>query len=209
MSGSAEKSTIRALFLDVGGVLLSNAWDDAGLQRAARDFKLDLAELRARHAQVHEAFELGKIALADYMRLAVFHEPRDFGEKDFADYMYAQSQPLPGMIELFAGLKSKYHLKVVIVSNEGRELMDYRVAQFGLASLAEVFVVSCSLHLRKPDPEFYRVALDISRVPASQTLYVDDRALLIEAGREMGLRVIQHLSLDVTSAALAAYDLRL
>ncbi len=208
MGGSAMRDEIRALFLDVGGVLLTNAWDDEALRRASREFNLDLEQLRARHAIAHESYELGKISMADYMRHVVFHTPRDFGDEQFAAFMLAQSQPLPGMIELFAAIKSKYRLKVALVSNEGRELMDHRVAQFNLNSLADVFVVSCSLHLRKPDPEFYRAALDISRIPASQTLYVDDQALLVEAGRESGMQAIQHLCLEDTRTALAGFALR-
>jgi putative hydrolase of the HAD superfamily len=207
MSGSEKQTQIRALFLDVGGVLLTNAWDDEALQRAAREFNLDLVELRARHAVMHETYELGKISLDDYMRRVVFHTSRPFAPRDFTAFMCAQSRPLPGMIELFAGLKAKYNLRVVVVSNEGRELMDYRVNEFHLTSLADIFVVSCSLHMRKPDPQFYRAALDISRVPAPQTLYIDNSEALVEAGREAGLRGLQHKSLEETRFGLAAFGL--
>ncbi len=197
----------RALFLDVGGVLLTNAWDDGALQRAAAEFSLDLGELRARHAIVHETYELGKVTLADYMRLVVFHTPREFSPETFAAFMRSQSLPLPGMIELFAGLKRTHRLKVVVVSNEGRELMDHRVQQFHLDALADVFAVSCSLHVRKPDLDFYRAALDMAHVQAPQGIYVDDRALLVEVAREIGFRGILHTSLASTRAALAEFGL--
>ena len=203
-----EAGKITALFLDVGGVLLTNAWDEAALRRAAGEFKLDLAELQARHAIVHATYELGKISLADYMRHVVFHAPRAFEAEDFAEFMRAQSQPMAGMIDLFASLKDKYRLKVVVVSNEGRELMDHRVSQFDLAALADVFVVSCDLHVRKPDPEFYRAAIAISRVPATQALYIDDRLLLVEVAREIGFHGIHHTRLESTRAALAVLGLR-
>ncbi len=201
------RSDIQALFLDVGGVLLTNAWDDQALQRAARAFDLDLVELRNRHAATHETYELGKISLDDYLRHVVFHTPRPFASQDFAAFMRDQSQPLPGMIELFTGLKSAFDLKVAIVSNEGRELMDYRAAEFRLTSLADIFIVSCSLHVRKPDPEFYRAAIDICRIPPPQILYVDNCELLVEAGRAAGLRGVQHTTLEATRAALAAFGL--
>lgn len=197
----------RALFLDVGGVLLTNAWDDEALRRAAAEFGLDLGELRARHAIVHETYELGKVSLADYMRLVVFHSPREFSPETFAAFMRSQSKPLPGMIELFAGLKRAHSLKVVVVSNEGRELMDHRVQQFQLDALADVFAVSCFLHVRKPDQDFYRAALDMAHVQAPQGIYVDDRALLVEVAREIGFRGIVHTSLESTRAALAEFGL--
>lgn len=202
-----EPRAIRALFLDVGGVLLTNAWDDEALQRAAREFDLDLGDLRARHTLMHETYELGKIALSDYLRHVVFHAPRAFSLEDFAAFMRAQSKILPGMIELFAGIKRKYGLTVVVVSNEGRELMDHRTDEFRLDELADVFVVSCHLHLRKPDPAFYRLALDIARVHATRAIYVDDRALLVEVAREVGFRGIHHTTLESTRSALAGLGL--
>jgi putative hydrolase of the HAD superfamily len=203
----SESGALCALFLDVGGVLLTNAWDDEGLQRAAKEFGLELGELRARHALAHETYELGRITLADYMRHVVFHAPRAFSPEAFAAFMLAQSTVLPGMIELFAGLKRTYGLKVIVVSNEGRELMDYRVEQFHLDKLADAFVVSCHLHLRKPDPAVYRAALDIAHLRAAQAIYVDDRALLVEAAREIGFQGILHTTLESTRTALAGLGL--
>jgi len=202
-----EPHEIRAMFLDVGGVLLTNAWDDEALQRAAREFDFDLGDLRARHTLMHETYELGKIALSDYLRHVVFYAPRAFSLEDFAAFMRAQSKILPGMIELFAGIKRKYGLTVVVVSNEGRELMDHRTDEFRLDELADVFVVSCHLHLRKPDPAFYRLALDIARVHATRAIYVDDRALLVEVAREVGFRGIHHTTLESTRSALAGLGL--
>jgi len=202
-----EPRAIRASFLDVGGVLLTNAWDDEALQRAAREFDLDLDELRARHILVHETYELGKITLADYLRHVVFHTPRGFSLETFAAFMRAQSKILPGMIELFAGLKRTHGLKIVVVSNEGRELLDHRMVQFRLDELADVFVVSCHLHLRKPDPAFYHAALDMAHVQATQAIYVDDRALLVEVAREIGFCGIHHIALESTRAALAELGL--
>ena len=198
---------IDVLFLDVGGVLLTNAWDDVALQRAALEFDLDLGELRARHALVHETYELGKTSLTDYMRHVVFHMPRTFSPEPFAAFMRAQSNVMPGMIELFAGLKRKYGLRVVVVSNEGRELMDHRTRAFRLDELADVFVVSCHVRLRKPDPAFYRVALDIAQAEAARAVFVDDRALLVEVAREIGFHGVHHTTLESTRSAFAGLGL--
>ena len=49
---------ITTLFLDVGGVLLTNGWDHRARRRAANRFKLNWAELQERHElnfEIHEA----------------------------------------------------------------------------------------------------------------------------------------------------------
>jgi len=55
MIRSAEEKTmkkaiaIRCLFLDIGGVLLTDGWDHHARKRAATNFKLELAEIEERH----------------------------------------------------------------------------------------------------------------------------------------------------------------
>ena len=54
MKGSAE---IRTLFLDIGGVLLTNGWDHHARKRAATNFKLELAEMEDRHHLTFDTYE--------------------------------------------------------------------------------------------------------------------------------------------------------
>ena len=48
------------------------------------------------------------------------------------------------------------------MSNEGRELTVFRVRKFGLDKVIDFFVCSCFVHLRKPDKDIWRIALDIA-----------------------------------------------
>ena len=41
---------ITTLFLDIGGVLLTDGWDHHARKRAARNFKLEWAEMDGRHS---------------------------------------------------------------------------------------------------------------------------------------------------------------
>ena len=48
---------ITALFWDVGGVLLTNAWDRTERAKALERFHLDADEFQARHEMVVSSFE--------------------------------------------------------------------------------------------------------------------------------------------------------
>ena len=48
---------VTTLFLDVGEVLLTDAWDHLARRRAAKHFKLAWAEMEERHALVFETHE--------------------------------------------------------------------------------------------------------------------------------------------------------
>ncbi len=56
-------SEIHAIFWDVGGVLLSNAWDHSERGAALEHFHLDEKEFHSRHEMVVSSFERGKISL--------------------------------------------------------------------------------------------------------------------------------------------------
>src|SRR3990167_9063859 len=171
---------IRALFGDIGGVLLTNGWDRTGREQAAAHFGIDLVELNNRHQEVFGTYELGKISLEEYIHHAVFNKKRDFTPEQFAEFMRSGSAPFSDMLTWVKKIKEKYHLKVTAVSNEGRELTDYRIKQFQLDSFIDTFVISAFVAFRKPDPSIYRLALDLTQVPASETFYLEDRDLFVQ-----------------------------
>src|SRR5512140_2573379 len=102
------------LFLDIGGVLLSNGWDHLARRRAAAHFKLALHELEARHQLTFAAHEEGALTLEEYLGLVVFDRPRPFSRAQFRRFMFAQSKPCPDMIALCTRLKLQHGLKIVV-----------------------------------------------------------------------------------------------
>ena len=200
---------VTTLFLDIGGVLLTNGWGRTVRQQAADIFKLDYKEMDERHHLSFNTYEDGKLTLDQYLDQVVFYVPRQFSRDEFKKYMYAQSQPYPDMLEFIRALKAHYHLKVAVVSNEGRELTAYRIETFGLRDFVDSFVVSCHVHYRKPDRDIYLLALDVTQCTVEEVVYIDDRPLFVEVARGMGLRSIQHATLAETKAQLAAWGLAL
>lgn len=198
-----------AIFTDLGGVLLTNGWDRHMRERAATHFGLDFAEVDERHNQAFDAYEEGKLDLDEYLDLVVFYEPRSFAMADYKAFMLEQSQPFPEMLDLLRRLKVMYKLKVVVISNEGRELTAHRIAAFGLRDFVDVFVVSAYVHFRKPDADIFRIALDVSQVPADQAIYLEDRPLFVEVARDLGIPSLRHRSYAETRAYLASIGLSL
>ncbi len=200
-------SDIAALFLDIGGVLLTNGWDRTMRERAAKEFNLDLAELNERHHLTFDTYEVGKLGLDEYLRRAVFYAPRPFTPDDFKAFMFAQSEPYPEMIELVRRLKQDHCLKVAVVSNEGRELALYRIEKFDLAEFVDLFIVSSFVHFRKPDHDIFNLALDVAQVPRERVAYIEDRPMFVAVAQELGMRGIRHSGYDSTRSALAALGL--
>ena len=122
--------------------------------------------------------------------------------------MFAQSKPFPQMIDFVCRLKARYRLKIAVVSNEGRELNLHRIKTFKLARFVDFFISSCFVHIRKPDADIYRLALDVAQVPVKEVVYVEDRPMFVQVAESLGIRGIRHLDYASTRARLAEFGLR-
>jgi putative hydrolase of the HAD superfamily len=200
---------IAALFIDIGGVLLTDGWDHQSRALAATVFNLDLAEINERHKLTVETYEMGKLSLEEYLSLVVFYREQVFSRTEFQKFMFEQSKPHPQMIELIRKLKAQYGLKIAVVSNEGRELNSYRIRKFKLDELVDFFISSCFIHLRKPDNDIYRMALDIAQVPAEQVVYIDDQPMFVQVAEAEGIHGIHHTDCTSTRKQLSRLGLEI
>lgn len=191
-----KNERITTLFLDIGGVLLTNGWDHNSRRKAIEQFRLDGEEVNERHHLTFDTYESGKITLDEYLNRVIFYEKRNFTKNKFRKFMFNESQRLGTTLEYFKELKKKHHLKVIAVSNEGRELNEHRIEKFQLGSLFDAFVSSCFVHFRKPDIDMYKMACDISHTLPSQALCIDDRYMFIQVARSVGIRGIHFRDID-------------
>jgi putative hydrolase of the HAD superfamily len=193
----------RTLFVDIGGVLGTNGWDTDSRAESVKHFGLDAHDVDSRHRLMFELFETGKVSWNDYLDRVIFNEPRWFNREDFTDFVLSRSHPFPEMIDLVGEVKRRNKLTVAAVSNEGRELTEYRIGALGLCSIIDIFVCSCFVRLRKPDIDIFRLACDLSQAQPEDVLYIDDRAMFVEVAATLGIRGIVHKSVAETRAALA------
>ncbi len=203
-----KSSSITALFVDIGGVLLTDGWSHESRKLAAKTFDLNQEEMENRHNQAFDTYELGKLTMEEYLNRVVFYEEQPFTPAQFQKFMFAQSKPYPKMIELVRRLKARYGLKIVVVSNEARELNSHRIRKFKLDGFVDFFVSSCFIHLRKPDADIFRVALDIAQVPAKQVVYIENLPMFVQVAEGLGIRGIYHTDYKSTCAKLSALGLK-
>ncbi len=204
----AHPDKISALFLDIGGVLLTNGWDRIARQRAIEKFRLDEDEVNERHHLTFDTYEEGKLSLVQYLNRVIFYKERSFAMEEFRQFMFSQSQPYTEMIQFVQDLKDRYHLRLVVVSNEGRELNEYRIRTFKLNEFIDAFISSSFVHFRKPDEDMFRMALDISQVPPQEVVYIDDRLMFVQIAEGLGIKGIHHRDFQMTKLKLAETGLQ-
>lgn len=196
-------AAITTLFFDLGGVCLSNGWDHEQRQVVAKQFGFDYTAFDSRHRQVVDTLERGDLSLQEYLQWTLFYEPRAFSVGEVVSAIEQLSTPIPDSLTLVGALRDSRKYTLMTINNESRELNDYRIRQFELRSLFTAFFSSCYLKLLKPQPQHYRLALDIAQRSVDECLYIDDRPMNVEVARILGMHPILF-----TSAAQLEIDLR-
>jgi putative hydrolase of the HAD superfamily len=207
MSRKISNAAIQTVFLDIGGVILTNGYDHRLRREAAEKFRLDFEEMDERHHLTFGTYELGKITLDEYLKRTVFFKARPFSPEEYKDFVFAKARPYPQMIEFVRRIKKRHRLKIVAVSNEGREFTDRRIGQFGLAEFIDFFVVSGYVRLRKPDEDIYRFALDLSSAAPPQVVYIENTAMFVDVAKGLGIPGILHTGYESTRSALDSLGL--
>ena len=195
---------IRALFWDVGGVLLTNAWDREQRMRALEHFHLDEEEFHDRHEMVVSSFERGKITLDEYLDRTVFYRSRPFTREAFKEFMFSLSQPMPDVLSFAQSLADSEKDVMGTINNESRELNLYRIEKFGLRKIFRIFVSSCFVGFRKPERDIYGLAVELTQIAPEECVFIDDRALNLEQAARLGMKTIEMQTLDQLKKDLEA-----
>jgi putative hydrolase of the HAD superfamily len=194
---------INAIFWDVGGVLLTNAWDHTQRMAALEHFRLDEEEFHSRHEMVVSSFERGKISLDEYLDRTIFYRNRPFSRDEFREYMFSLSQPMPEVLAFARALALSGRYFMATINNESRELNLHRIEKFGLREIFRLFVSSCFVGLRKPESGIYRLAIETTQMNPEECCFIDDRALNLECAAKLGMRTIQMQNLEQLREELA------
>lgn len=187
-----ESPVVKVIFLDIGGVLLTNGWGDESRQRAVKQFNINYGEFDVLHHFIFNLYEMGKITLDDYLETTVFNHPRDFTKDEFKNFMFSESVKISDLLDWLAEWKKSCGIPILSLNNEGRELNDYRIEKFQLHRCFDGFISSCEVGMRKPDPGIYKLATGIAHARPEECIYFDDRLMLVNAAKKFGIRAFHH-----------------
>lgn len=194
----------RVLAWDIGGVLLTNAWDQEQRRAACRAFSLDAELFERRHAAEVDPFERGRLSLGEYLTATVGPDGRPVDHARFRSFMFDGSAPHAEVLALAGEVAAGGRLRQVTLNDESRELNEYRLERFGLARLFDAFFSSCYTGFRKPAPEAFGCLLGVLRHAGPEVAFVDDRPENVAAARAAGMRAIHFVDAPSLRRELAA-----
>ena len=90
---------IRAIYWDIGGVLLTNGWDHQERARVLQQFSIPRDEYEAHHAEANDRWERGELTDDEFLKQTVFFKERSFTPAQFLQALREQSQVAAGRRE--------------------------------------------------------------------------------------------------------------
>lgn len=201
---------IRAIYWDIGGVLLTNGWDHQERTRVLAQFSIPRDEYESRHEEANDRWERGELSDEEFLKQTVFFKDRSFSPADFIRAVREQSKWLPGGARnVIAALRQNHSLKMAMLNNESGPLNDYRIEKFGLTEYFDAFFCSAYLGMRKPEPRIFRAAAAMLHFRPEVCAFVDDRDSNCAAAAEVGMHAIQYQGEDALKDALRALGIKL
>lgn len=197
-------SRFRVLLSDIGGVLGTNGWDSSLRRRACEHFGIAPDSIESRHRLLFDTYERGFMNLDSYLTGVFFHQPRPFRIEELREFILEGSVPWFENIDFLHDFRCRHQLKMGLVSNEGEGITGHRIHTFKLRELADFMVVSHFVHMRKPDPAIWRLALDLAGARPEEAIYIDDRPVFAEIASDLGLTGLHYTSLPELKRCLSA-----
>jgi FMN phosphatase YigB (HAD superfamily) len=203
--------SIRTVFWDIGGVVLTNGWDPSQRARVLGRLGVDLAAYEEIHARANYYWERGLTTAEDFFRQTVML-PNPKLNLTF-DWLWpqvcAESKVLHAeVLDLLAEMKLAGKWRLATLNNESRELNDHRLNAFKLRRLFDYFICSGYVHEMKPAAGIFQTAVDVSGFPAACSLLIDDKQENCDAAAELGMKTIRFASPEQLREELTRYGIR-
>lgn len=106
----------------------------------------------------------------------------------YEDIVGTRARPYPGVIDALERLRDM-DLKLAVVTNKYHRFAVRLLRQFHMASMFDLVVGGDTLEVRKPNPLPILHACDSLDTPVSQSLYIGDSPIDVEAAKSAGVPV--------------------
>jgi putative hydrolase of the HAD superfamily len=197
-----RRGAYAAVLFDFGGVLTTSVWDSFAAFLRAEGLDPDT---------IKNLFRSDPEALKDLRQLETGEMTESEFEKSFGrrlglkdpdhliDSMFAGMQPDPPMVAAVKELRAA-GLLTGLISNS------WSTSHYDRAMLKELFdtsVISAEVHMHKPQPEIYRLAVERLGVEPAECIFVDDLRENCEGAEAVGMTAVRHRTAPETIARLS------
>jgi len=180
--------TIRAVFFDIGGVLIHEKNYDKRHEWEAR-LGLSQGQLRPIVFATQAAARAASGGVPEQAVWKEVGEQLGISEDQLSELQrdfWAGEQLDTELAQFVASLRPR--VKIGIISNAWSDARFFHNSKFKLNTWTDGAIYSAEVKLVKPDPRIYQLALAQLDVRADESVFVDDMLVNVEAAQALGMK---------------------
>ena len=182
--------TVRAIFVDLGGVLVRTEFQ-APRQHLAERLGLEYENVvkLVFEGETSEQASLGRISEEEHWAAVMRRLRLPLSNADAVrDEFFAGDVVDRELLDHLRDLHETY--KVGLISNAWSGLRPWIVKQ-KFDDVFDAMIISAEVGLMKPDPRIFELALEKLGVTAPESIFLDDFKAHVDGARELGIHAIQ------------------
>jgi len=193
--------TIKTIIFDLGGVMVDLDYSNFYKQIIALSpLEKPQTRIMLEFFRQSDLYHQGKMTDEEFYKLACeilqvcMIDQNQFFEA-FNSIISNSSQP--EMISLLKELKSMKKYKLIALSNVNSSHWDYILnKKWDFLEYFSEFILSHEVHLTKPDPRIFQLAIEKSECKAEEIVYIDDGLNNIRSANDLGIRGLHFTNVE-------------
>ena len=181
--------TLRAIFFDLGGVIVRTEYQ-ASRERLAERLNMTYEDISkiVFEAETSRKASIGEVSVEEHW-LAVTRKLRlpDSEAESIRTEFFAGDVIDRDLLDFIRSLRPRY--RTGVISNAWGDLRDY-VVKHQFDDAFDMFIISAEVGMMKPQPEVYQLALKQAQVEANEAAFIDDTPRNVEAANALGMHGI-------------------
>jgi epoxide hydrolase-like predicted phosphatase len=189
--------TIKAVFFDLGGVIVRTEFQ-APRQQLAERLGMEYEDLSKIVFDSDSGIRasMGEITSADHWALVLKRLKRPASEISLIrDEFFAGDIVDRTLVEYIRSLRGKY--KTGLISNAWSDLRDFVVRE-KFDDAFDTMIISAEVGAMKPEPKIFQIALEQFGVKPKEAVFVDDFYINIEGCEKVGMKRIHFKDVEST-----------
>ena len=180
---------IKAIFFDIGGVLVHDLFSDTD-RFLAKELGISEDAVKRVRIKYWHSLKFGKCSCNVFWRSFLKELGADISFKELSKRSYDVMKPMPASITLLKRLEKSRNYKLSIITNNSHEWSEYAKRKLGIGKYVDDWVSSSDVHLAKPKKSVYILAARRLKVKPSESVFVDNQKKNVKGAIKAGMNAI-------------------
>lgn len=194
----------QAVIFDLGRVLVNYDYRQV-LATLEKVSQADATQIEAAVLAVAQRWGTGRLDAHTFHHYMMKETGTTSDFEQFATAYSAGQQRNDKAIAYAVSLQQQPHITGGIISNTDPLHAAWMLRHIPELQTFDALLLSHQVHLLKPDPAIFRLALDRLQVAPGQAFFIDDQEENVAGARSIGIKGVVHSSWSTTPQAIEAW----